>query len=328
MNRFLLCTDLDRTLIPNGLHPESPGAKERFRQLVSREEVTLAYVTGRHRALIEQAIAEYDLPQPDFAVADVGTTIYQVDSSGWRRLDAWDAQIAQDWLGLMREALSDILKAFPQLRLQEEEKQNRHKLSFYVPLEVDEQTFVAPVPPTHEVENDPGAQRECLAKAWSKATRVADGGIFRGSFSEQGLLKGVSSFLEQANIRANLIWSVDEVAKVGLMDVTPISANKLHAILFLMHQYDFHRGNTVFAGDSGNDLDVLMSPLQSVLVANASAQVKALAANAHEDSLYLAEGGYLGMNGNFQAGILEGVAHYLPDVDAWLREMTTKPRGY
>ena len=59
MRRFLLCTDLDRTLIQNGTQPESPAAKERFKRLVSCEEVVLAYVTGRHRALIEQAIADY-----------------------------------------------------------------------------------------------------------------------------------------------------------------------------------------------------------------------------------------------------------------------------
>jgi len=93
MKRFLLCTDLDRTLIPNGKQPESPQAMERFKRLVNCEEVTLVYVTGRHRALIEQAIAEFDLPQPDFAIADVGTTIYRIDSSGWRQWDEWDAQI-------------------------------------------------------------------------------------------------------------------------------------------------------------------------------------------------------------------------------------------
>lgn len=50
MNRLLICTDLDRTLIPNGPQPESPKARALFRRLVSREEVTLAYVSGRHRA--------------------------------------------------------------------------------------------------------------------------------------------------------------------------------------------------------------------------------------------------------------------------------------
>ena len=83
MTRRLLCTDLDRTLIPNGAQAESPGAREHFRQLVGREEVTLAYVSGRHRALIEQGIAEYGLPQPDYAIADVGATIYRVKAGSW-----------------------------------------------------------------------------------------------------------------------------------------------------------------------------------------------------------------------------------------------------
>ena len=55
--RLLICTDLDRTLLPNGVQPESPGARRRFAALASRPEVTLVYVTGRHRALVEQAIS-------------------------------------------------------------------------------------------------------------------------------------------------------------------------------------------------------------------------------------------------------------------------------
>ncbi|MEJ2621733.1 MAG: haloacid dehalogenase, partial [Candidatus Thiodiazotropha sp.] len=31
--KLLLCTDLDRTLIPNGSQPESAGAREAFKQL-------------------------------------------------------------------------------------------------------------------------------------------------------------------------------------------------------------------------------------------------------------------------------------------------------
>lgn len=273
MKRFLLCTDLDRTLIPNGAQPESPSAMQRFRHLVSREEITLAYVSGRHRALIEQAIAKYGLPQPDFAIADVGSTIYRIDPSGWRQWDEWDAQIEPDWHGLSRDELYRLLSVFPVLRLQEPEKQNRHKLSFYAPLETD----------------------------------------------VQQLLGGMEARLKQAGIRANLIWSVDEAAAVGLLDVLPASANKLHAIAFLMQQQGFGHENTVFAGDSGNDLDVLNSGIQAVLVANADAKTKRQAANG-TGCLYIAQGGYLGMNGNYSAGILEGLAHYLPQADAWLRE--------
>lgn len=274
MNRLLICTDLDRTLIPNGPQPESPKARALFRRLVSREEVTLAYVSGRHRALIEQAIAEFDLPQPDFAIADVGSTIYQADETGWHQWDRWDAHIAPDWRGLTHDELYQLLDDFPVLRLQEQEKQSRHKLSFYLPLDV-------PV---------------------------------------QALIRDMEAQLAQAGIRANLIWSIDEPAGIGLLDILPASANKLHAIHFLMEQKGFQHENTVFSGDSGNDLDVLLSDIQAVLVANADADVRQAAAAARKDALYLARGGYLGMNGNYGAGILEGVAHYRPDVDAWLRE--------
>ena len=98
----------------------------------------------------------------------------------------------------------------------------------------------------------------------------------------------------------------------------PVSANKLHAIRFLMQQQGFGQENTVFAGDSGNDLDVLLSSISAVLVANADEEVKRLAEQAHKGTLYIAEGGYLGMNGNYSAGILEGIAHYRPEVDSWL----------
>ena len=64
-NRLLLCTDMDRTIIPNGHQPEHPDARERFRQLCSLPAVKLVYVTGRHLQLVEQAIADYNLPEPD-----------------------------------------------------------------------------------------------------------------------------------------------------------------------------------------------------------------------------------------------------------------------
>lgn len=273
MKQFLLCTDLDRTLIPNGAEPESPTARECFARLAGRAEITLAYVTGRHRALIEQAIADFDLPQPDFVIADVGTSIYWITPYGWQQWGEWDTHIGSDWQGSTHDELYRLLDVFPALCLQEQEKQSRHKLSFYVPLES----------------------------------------------SAQGLLGEIDECLKYGDIKANLIWSIDEKAGLGLLDVLPASANKLHAIRFLMQQKNFRPENTAFVGDSGNDLDVLMSDIPAVLVANADAEVKSLVANANKHTLYIAKGGYLGMNGNYSAGILEGVAHYWPEVDAWLR---------
>ncbi len=38
------------------------------------------------------------------------------------------------------------------------------------------------------------------------------------------------------------------------------------------------------------------------------------------DRLYLAKGGFLSMNGNYAAGILEGLAHYIPRSMTWMME--------
>lgn len=80
--------------------------------------------------------------------------------------------------------------------------------------------------------------------------------------------------------------------------------------------------NTVFSGDSGNDLEVLSSPVKAILVANATAELKQTAQrqagkSGYSAALYLARGGCLGMNGNYSAGILEGIIHYMPQAYKW-----------
>lgn len=274
MKRYLLCTDLDRTLIPNGKQPLSPRSLVLFSRLVHHEEVRLAFVTGRHRALVQQAIVEYELPQPDFVVADVGTTIYRVDSCEWTELEQWNREIAMDWGEFTHDSLRQLLDVFPSLRLQEPEKQNHHKLSFYVSLQ----------------------------------------------HNEQELINNIRYRLGNVGVKANLIWSIDEPAGTGLLDVLPASANKLHAIRFLMREHGYQKGNTIFAGDSGNDLDVLLSDIPAVLVANADAATKSAAAKADPKSLYIASGTLPEMNGNYSAGILEGVAHYWPETQLWLKQ--------
>jgi len=74
--QLLLCTDLDRTVLPNGPQPESDTARSRFAALAARPEVTLVYVTGRDQQLVRKAITNYCLPRPDYVISDVGTIIY------------------------------------------------------------------------------------------------------------------------------------------------------------------------------------------------------------------------------------------------------------
>ena len=232
----LLCADLDRTVIPNGSEPESPRARPLLRALAARPDFTLAYVTGRHRDLLIEAIEQYDLPVPDYAIGDVGTSIYEVEDGCWNRWDQWSEEIASDWEGRTHDDLEELFADIEPLRLQEPEKQNAFKLSYY--------TLADIVP--------------------------------------QNALATMRARLEANEIRASLIWSVDQMNQVGLLDVLPERATKQHAI-------------------------------------------SRAEANGCRDRLYLARGGLLGMNGNYSAGVLEGVVHFLPHTLGWLQGTELKP---
>lgn len=275
---ILVCTDLDRTLIPNGPQPESSNARRYFTALAGNPLVQLAYVTGRHQKLIQKAINNYCLPTPDFVIGDVGTTIYHVGKKDtWQKQLQWETHIARDWSGKTHADLKELLSDIPALRLQEPSKQNNFKLSFYVPLQ---------------------ANRQVLKTL-------------------------IEQRFDDAGVRASLIWSVDEPAGVGLLDILPASASKFHAIEALMKLHGFDFGNTVFSGDSGNDIEVLASPVKAILVANSQPDVQELARllaieNGQADQLYIASGGFSGMNGNYSAGILEGIVHYFPYTKDWI----------
>lgn len=278
-SRLLLCTDLDRTLIPNGEQAESPDARHYFTRLAAHPQVTVVYVTGRHRQLVEEAIETYDLPRPDLVISDVGTMIYDTTADSWNPWSSWQLEIKPQWAGFSHTDLSTLFQDLGKLRLQEPEKQNTFKLSYYVPQDID----------------------------------------------VNALLKEMEQRLTRNAVHASLIYSVDEAADTGLIDVLPRNATKLHAIQFVREHLGFTLPETVFSGDSGNDLSVLISEIQGTLVANASEQLRSQARseaenNGHSEALYIAEGGYLGMNGNYSAGILEGIAHYCPYTRAWIEE--------
>jgi len=276
MNKILLCSDLDRTILPNGPQPESPRALEIFMHLAAREELTLAYVSGRSEVLLKKAISDHSLPIPDYAIGDVGTTIYE-PMNDWQPWQDWAEEIGRDWHGKSREELAGLIDNLEELTPQEDEKQNTFKLSYYAPSSLD------PIP----------------------------------------LKNTIAGRLEQAEVRASIIWSIDELKDVGLVDILPRRATKVHAIRFLMEKKAFAHERTVFAGDSGNDMEALTSGLHAVLVKNARDEVREEAMRIMEEQgmrerLYLARGDFLEMNGNYCAGVLEGLAHFLPQTKEWM----------
>jgi len=283
LQNILICSDLDRTIIPNGYQEESANARPVFRQLAEHANIYLAYVSGRDKKLILDAIEEFYLPMPDYAIGDVGTTLYRVINGNWQLLDDWSYEIGLDWKGLGRDKLSEFFGNMEEIRLQEPEKQNQYKLSFYTAQNVD----------------------------------------------YQQLIKKIRAVLAKKGVRASIIWSVDEISANGLLDIIPARANKLHAIQFLMQQEGFSEDRMVFAGDSGNDLDVLTSGLQAILVKNAMDEVRkeaieTLSGKHMTNRLYLPKGNFYGMNGNYAAGLIEGLVHFVPETRALIAKAGEK----
>ena len=202
MQKLFICTDLDRTLLPNGKQAESPEARSIFARLVGRPEVRLAYVSGRNLSLVQEVIQEYSLPSPDFIVGDVGSTIYHFNGGIWQYYQNWSQEIAADWQGLnsidLQPLFTDIVDIY-HLTLQEADKQNRFKLSYYLPLGLNDQ-----------------ALQDCM-----------------------------NLRLQEQNIAASLIYSVDEAKGVGLLDILPARATKFHAVEFLRCQLGFDYNDTV-----------------------------------------------------------------------------------
>ncbi len=181
MKTILLCSDLDRTLIPNGEQPESPKVREVFTRLCERPEICLTYVSGRNELLVKEAIEKFDLPVPDFVIGDVGTTLYRIEKkkaeSRWFLDPGWQQEIGSDWITCSRDDLVGLLAGIHGMgfRLQEEEKQNIFKVSYYT---------------------DPDLKMEVVRER-------------------------VSILLQAHGIASTVIWSRDDAARCGLLDILP-----------------------------------------------------------------------------------------------------------
>jgi sucrose-6F-phosphate phosphohydrolase len=242
--------------------------------------IRLAYVSGRHKELVLQAIEDFDLPHPDYIIGDVGTTLYRTEKGKWTLDQAWQDKIGADWSGYEHVDIVELLNSIEdrKLELQPEAKQNKYKVSYFTDME------------------------ECGS-----------------DFAEL-----ISTTLDDKGIEANLIWSIDEAEDQGLLDILPASANKVSAIRFLIKKEDFSTENTVFAGDSGNDMDALTSGLQAILVNNAAPDIRREALETVkkkgiENKFYVAEGKKYFLNGNYAGGVLEGLSYFYPELDDRIR---------
>jgi sucrose-6F-phosphate phosphohydrolase len=128
------------------------------------------------------------------------------------------------------------------------------------------------------------------------------------------------SVLKQVNERVKgrfdevIIYSFDSQDGKGLLDFLPASATKQTALEYVAEAFGAGRDDVVFCGDSGNDIFPLTAGFCGVLVRNADEQLvenvnKAMAANP-DLKIYFARGGFLGLQGYYTSGVIEGACHY------------------
>ncbi len=109
------------------------------------------------------------------------------------------------------------------------------------------------------------------------------------------------AYLHDLKLHAQLVYSHEE-----FLDVLPIRASKGHAIRYLAYKWGLPLSSFLVAGDSGNDIEMLIGDTRAVVVGNYSPELAKL---RNQEQIYFAEGHYA-------QGIIEGLRHYGLDIHA------------
>jgi len=132
--KYILATDLDRTLLPNGKESYEEGAIERLMLALDKSDIGLVYVTGRNLRLVQEAVDEYKIPLPLFLVAEVGSMVYKKEGEALVADDDWLEYLSQKTPGWQRNQIEQVIleELGEGAKLQEVEFQNNYKVSYYL----------------------------------------------------------------------------------------------------------------------------------------------------------------------------------------------------
>jgi sucrose-6F-phosphate phosphohydrolase len=150
----VLATDLDGTLIPL---PETESNSRDLRRIVdhfAKSNQPLVFATGRHFESVLDAIAQYDLPTPEWIVCDVGSAIYQRVGDSFKVFEKYEAHLTETAGGMERALIEETLCEIKGLEPQPPTHQQRFKISYQSSAEsvlrlvdqVNEQLQIAELP--------------------------------------------------------------------------------------------------------------------------------------------------------------------------------------
>jgi len=124
-------------------------------------------------------------------------------------------------------------------------------------------------------------------------------------YDKTEVIKKIRNVLNKTGCDSKVVYSIDQVKNVGLIDILPEKSGKGGAIRFLSEELLVPLANILYSGDSGNDIDAFTSGSKAVLVGNALPEtrenVQKIRTNPQfEKNIYIAEKPFI-------AGVLEGL---------------------
>ena len=131
-----LAADLDGTLLPLADYPQNRTDLAELQRILTTSGVRTLFVTGRHFASVAGLLQDLQLFPPDWIIANVGTEIYEPQAGSgsvvqYRPVGDYTAALDAIAAPEVFERIRARLAAHGRLWEQEQEKQGRHKLSYY-----------------------------------------------------------------------------------------------------------------------------------------------------------------------------------------------------
>lgn len=128
------------------------------------------------------------------------------------------------------------------------------------------------------------------------------------AINDRKIVRAIHDRLGEQGVQANVIYSVDSLKNIGLIDVLPKIAAKDYALRYLWQKLQLEFDAVVYAGDSGNDLLAFVSGFNAIIVNNTPDAVKQEVHRQAQEKMivqrtYFSEAKYV-------QGVIEGCFHY------------------
>ncbi len=126
----VLASDLDGTLIPLPDNQQNREDLLTLKNLLGTGKYKLIFATGRHYESVMDAIYQYDLPQPDWIVCDVGSAVYHLQEKAYNPFKPYQEHLRGVVGEVSRDTIENTFSEMEEITLQIPEHQREFKISY------------------------------------------------------------------------------------------------------------------------------------------------------------------------------------------------------